>query len=118
MNRKSDIAIRKKYTELAKKKHPDKSATGNREEFEIIQKAFDQIKKERKESEENEEDISFSYVIRNTISKVLHSIECLLYDPNPDSVCDRGNYEAFNLYKKDRKKFEEKAREWTKKYAC
>ena len=64
--------IRKKYTELAKKKHPDKSATGNREEFEIIQKAFDQIKKERKESEENEEDISFSYVIRNTISKVLH----------------------------------------------
>ena len=53
-----------------------------------------------------------------TISKVLHSIECLLYDPNPDSVCDRGNYEAFNLYKKDRKKFEEKAREWTKKYAC
>ena len=64
--------IRKKYTELARKKHPDKSATGSREEFEIIQKAFDQIKKERKKREENEEDISFFYVIRNTISKVLH----------------------------------------------
>lgn len=53
-----------------------------------------------------------------TISKVLNCIDSLLYDPNPDSVCERGNYEAFNLYKKDRKKFEEKAREWTKKYAC
>ena len=53
-----------------------------------------------------------------TISKVLDCIPCLLYDPNPDSVCDRGNYEAFNLYKKDRINFEEKAREWTKKYAC
>ena len=53
-----------------------------------------------------------------TISKVLNCIDSLLYDPNLDSVCERGNYEAFNLYKKDRKKFEEKAREWTKKYAC
>ena len=53
-----------------------------------------------------------------TISKILPCIDSLLYDPNPDSVCDRGNYEAFDLYKKDRKKFEEIAREWTKKYAC
>ena len=64
--------IRKKYTELAKKLHPDKSSTGSREEFEIVQRAFERIKKERKESEENEEDISFSNVIRNTVSKVLH----------------------------------------------
>jgi ubiquitin-conjugating enzyme E2 D/E len=52
-----------------------------------------------------------------TISKVLLSISSLLSDPNPDSVCDRGNYEASFLYRKDRKKFEQTAREWTKKYA-
>ena len=52
------------------------------------------------------------------ISNVLLSISSLLSDPNPYSVCDNGNYEAFSLYKNDRKKYEQKAREWTKKYAC
>ena len=66
--------IKKKYTELVKKVHPDKSETGSREEFELIQQSFEKIKKERKEMEENEEndDISFFSVIRNTISKVLN----------------------------------------------
>ena len=52
------------------------------------------------------------------ISKVLLSISSLLSDPDPDSCCGRGNYEAFVLYKRDRDKFNEKAKEWTKKYAC
>ena len=52
------------------------------------------------------------------ISKVLLSISSLLNDPNPDTVCDNGNYEASSLYKNDRKKFEQTARNWTKKYAC
>ena len=65
-------AIRKKYNELVKKYHPDKSATGNRELFELIQKSFKKIKEERKESEENEEDKSFASAIRNTISKILN----------------------------------------------
>ena len=51
------------------------------------------------------------------ISKVLLSISSLLSDPDPDSCCDRGNYEASYLYKRDKNKFNEKAREWTKKYA-
>ena len=42
----------------------------------------------------------------------------MLTDPNPDGVCERGNFEAANLYKKNREEFERIAREWTKKYAC
>ena len=53
-----------------------------------------------------------------TIGKVLLSISSLLTDPNPDSVCNNGNYEAAHLYKTDRSKFESIAKEWTKKYAC
>ena len=64
--------IKKKYNELVKKKHPDRSNTGNREEFELIQKAFEKIKKDRKENEEIEDDINFSYVIKSTISKLIN----------------------------------------------
>ena len=53
-----------------------------------------------------------------TISKVLLSISSLFTDPNPDSVCGNGNYEAAWEYKHDRAKFEATAKEWTKKYAC
>ena len=53
-----------------------------------------------------------------TISKVLLSISSLFTDPNPDSVCGNGNYEAAWVYKHDRAKFEATAKEWTKKYAC
>ena len=52
-----------------------------------------------------------------TISKVLLSISSLLTDPNPDSVCGRGNYEAAYLYKNNKQKYEAIAKEWTKKYA-
>ena len=49
-----------------------------------------------------------------TISKVLLSISSLLCDPNPD---DPLVPEIAYWYKTDMKKYEETAREWTKKYA-
>ena len=49
-----------------------------------------------------------------TISKVLLSISSLLTDPNPD---DPLVPDIANLYKNDRKKYMENAREWTKKFA-
>ena len=52
-----------------------------------------------------------------TISKVLLSISYLLKNPNKDSCCFYGNYEAFELYKKDREQFNKIAREWTENYA-
>ena len=52
-----------------------------------------------------------------TISKVLLSIYGLLLDPNYSEWCGNGNHEAYFLYQKDRKRFEETAREWTKNYA-
>ena len=52
-----------------------------------------------------------------TISKVLLSISSRLTDPNPEDVCERGNLEAANIYKRNRKEFEKIAKEWTKRYA-
>eukprot|EP00917_Polyrhabdina_sp_WS-2016_P012984 GHVP01028561.1.p1 GENE.GHVP01028561.1~~GHVP01028561.1.p1 ORF type:complete len:148 (-),score=20.60 GHVP01028561.1:105-548(-) len=49
-----------------------------------------------------------------TVSKVLLSICSMLTDPNPD---DPLVPEIANIYKKDKVKYEETAREWTKKYA-
>ena len=49
-----------------------------------------------------------------TLSKVLLAIIGMLADPNPD---DRWNALACHYYKTDRPKYEETAREWTKKYA-
>mmetsp|Transcript_10996 Transcript_10996/g.27680 ORF Transcript_10996/g.27680 Transcript_10996/m.27680 type:complete len:148 (+) Transcript_10996:83-526(+) len=49
-----------------------------------------------------------------TTSKVLLSICSLLTDPNPD---DPLVPEIASLYKSDREKFNEKAREFTRKYA-
>merc|ERR1712003_13001 len=49
-----------------------------------------------------------------TISKVLLSICSLLTDPNPD---DPLVPEIATLYKKDRKKHDKTAGEWTRKYA-
>ncbi|EME26323.1 hypothetical protein GpartN1_g7370.t1 [Galdieria partita] len=49
-----------------------------------------------------------------TISKVLLSICSLLTDPNPD---DPLVPEIAQLYKTNRGKYEETAREWTRKYA-
>lgn len=49
-----------------------------------------------------------------TISKVLLSICSLLTDPNPD---DPLVPEIAHIYKSDRSRYEETAREWTRKYA-
>ncbi len=49
-----------------------------------------------------------------TISKVLLSISSLLTDANPD---DPLVPDIANLYKTDRKKYAENAREWTRKFA-
>ena len=49
-----------------------------------------------------------------TISKVLLSICSLLTDPNPD---DPLVPEIAHVYKTDRARYEELAREWTRKYA-
>jgi ubiquitin-conjugating enzyme E2 D/E len=49
-----------------------------------------------------------------TISKVLLSICSLLTDPNPD---DPLVPEIAHLYKTDKAKYDETARQWTTKYA-
>ena len=49
-----------------------------------------------------------------TIMKVLLSILSMLTDPNPD---DPLVPEIARIYKTDRKRYEEAAKEWTKKYA-
>jgi ubiquitin-conjugating enzyme E2 D/E len=46
--------------------------------------------------------------------KVLLSLEALLRDPNPN---DPLSPEIAQVYKTDREKFNQTAREWTKKYA-
>ena len=50
-----------------------------------------------------------------TISKVLLSISSLLDDPNPK---DPLVPDIANLYMNNREKYNQTAREWTKKYAC
>ena len=40
--------IRKKYNELVKKYHPDKSHSDTRKEFEMIQQSYDLIKKKKR----------------------------------------------------------------------
>ena len=64
--------IKKKYNELVRKYHPDKSHGDTRKEFEIIQNSYDLIKKQRKENEENEEEMSFSIVITDTIRSIIN----------------------------------------------
>lgn len=50
-----------------------------------------------------------------SIGRVLLSISSLLSDPNPN---DPLSPEAANLYKKDINQFNQKAREYTMKFAC
>ena len=50
-----------------------------------------------------------------TISKVLSSVVDMLKGPSSERGC--GESECWNLYISDRKKFDEVAKEWTKKYA-
>ena len=52
-----------------------------------------------------------------TISRVLSFIKELIVYPNPDNTCERGNIDVANLKKRDRKRYDEIAKEWTQKYA-
>ncbi|CAG8544759.1 1227_t:CDS:2 [Funneliformis mosseae] len=49
-----------------------------------------------------------------TISKVLIAIRSRLIDPNPDDPLEP---EIAHLYKSDRNRYEDTAREWTRKFA-
>ena len=64
--------IKKKYNELVKKYHPDKSHSDTRKQFELIQKSYDLIKKMRKENEENEEEMNFPSLIVETIRSIMN----------------------------------------------
>ena len=64
--------IKKKYNELVRKYHPDKTHKDTRKEFEMIQQSYDIIKNQRKENEENEEEMSFSIVITDTIRSIIN----------------------------------------------
>ena len=52
-----------------------------------------------------------------TILRILKAIQWLLKNPNFDRACGFENVEVAEVYKKDRRLFEETAREWTEKYA-
>lgn len=54
------------------------------------------------------------WVKGTTMSEVLSLIFALFYKENPDSAYSD---QRANLFKNDRKKFDENVREWTKKYA-
>ena len=50
-----------------------------------------------------------------TINKLLLYISSLLTNPSPDHVVDCN---IFQVYQKDRDRYERNEREWTKKFAC
>ena len=52
-----------------------------------------------------------------TILKILKILQDLLKNPNFDKPCVSGGVEVVEVYKKDKRLFEETAREWTLKYA-
>ena len=64
--------IKKRYNELVREYHPDKSHKDTRKEFEIIQQSYDSIKKSRKENEDNDNEINFTSVITETIRSILN----------------------------------------------
>ena len=63
--------IKSKYKQLVLKYHPDKSHGKTTEQFQLIQSSYELIKKRRKENEENDEEMSFSTVISDTIKTII-----------------------------------------------
>ncbi len=86
--------IKKRYRHLIKQYHPDKTHKKTVEQFELIQTAYEQIKKERKEKNENDEEkeISFFSLIKATIKEILF-IEILF------TVAYYVSYWTYNLQK-------------------
>ena len=63
--------IKSKYKQLVLKYHPDKSHGATTEKFQLIQSSYELIKKQRKESEESDEEMSFSTVISDTAKSII-----------------------------------------------
>ena len=65
--------VKKKYRNLIKQYHPDKTHKNTSPQFELIQNAYEKIKKERKEKKENDEEreISFYSLFKSTIKEIL-----------------------------------------------
>ena len=65
--------IKKRYRHLIKQYHPDKTHKNTSPQFELIQNAYEKIKKERKEKKENDEEreISFYSLFKSTIKEIL-----------------------------------------------
>jgi len=86
--------IKKRYRHLIKQYHPDKTHKKTVEQFELIQTAYEQIKKERKEKNENDEEkeISFFTLIKATIKEIL-IIEILF------TIAYYASYWTYNLQK-------------------
>ena len=86
--------IKKRYRYLIKQYHPDKTHKNTSPQFELIQNAYEKIKKERKEKNENDEEkeISFFSLIKATIKEILF-IEILF------TVAYYASYWTYNLQK-------------------
>lgn len=61
--------IKKRYRELVKKYHPDKNK-GHAEQFRLIQKSFEEIKKKRSD-DDSDIDITFGALVKETIKDIL-----------------------------------------------
>ena len=72
--------IKKRYKELIKKYHPDKSHSNTQEQFQLVQSSFEKIKEARKDHGDDEE-LSFSSVVKELIKSIV-SVElifCVIY---------------------------------------
>ena len=66
--------IKSKYRELVKKYHPDKSKGKTKHQFELIQTAYEKIKKEKddnKNEKGEEEEISFIIILKKSIKDII-----------------------------------------------
>ena len=63
--------IKMKYRNLIKKYHPDKTKGKTKKEFELIQTAYEKIKQERNNQNEEEESINFKSMIKKTIKEII-----------------------------------------------
>lgn len=64
--------IKKRYNELVLKYHPDKSGKNTKEQFQLVKDSYQAIKKERKEHEDSEQEISFKGVLRKLIRSIFN----------------------------------------------
>ena len=66
--------IKGKYRELIKKYHPDQTKGKTRQQFELIQTAYEKIKEERQNNKDEngeEKEINFKFIIHKTFREIL-----------------------------------------------